>query len=773
MRKKRSIYNVFSSIVLYFITILLAFITQTLIVKILGIDYSGINGLFNNILTILSIAELGIGSAIIYKLYEPIANNDSDKIKSWLLFYKKFYRFVALFILFIGVIIIPFIPNIIGVTNIKEDLKILYFISLLDVVFSYVMVYKRSLLYADQKNYIIDIVHIGYIIFMNIAQIVLIYFTKNYLYFLIAKLVFRLLENIILTIFVNKAYPFVKEKASDISSEERKDVFDRIIAISIQKLSFAVNKGIDNITITVILSITNAGYYTNYNLIALTLCGVVFQIISSFTASIGNLLTEKDTEKNYSIYKVINLINTCLTTACISGFICCADIFIKIWIGESFLLPMGVILSFGLYIYSDSIRRSITIYKEAAGICKEDKYVYIIMIFINLILSIVLCKLIGISGVILGTAISYLYLIFYSYPKYIFTKVFNKSMKYYYIEKIKYLVIIIVSTFISYYLCNKIGFQNNIINFIFSGIIAIIIPFIIIVLLNIKTNEFKYLVGLLNKKKDINFGKEINADEQKKLLLDMLVYIDKICRKNNIKYSLIGGSLLGAVRHKGFIPWDDDIDIILDYENYNKLMDILMYENHKDYKLFIPLESDNYPFQYAKLINTKTIAFEEGSLYKNKDYGLFIDIFIYNYISNDEEERSKFYNKFFFLLNTLRKYDLNYNNPSLFVKTRRLLKNTYLSLFGYKHNLRKTIDLFDEYKNLPTDYVISNNPIYGVEREVQKAKNINKYIDTVFEKKKVMIYKNYDEILRTNFGDYMKLPPKSERKSHGIKVYYK
>lgn len=510
MRKKRSFYNVIFSLGSYLLNMLFTFITQAMIVKILGIEYSGVNGLFTNILTMLSVAELGIGTAIIFKLYDPISKNNKEEIKSWMYFYKICYRYVALFVLVIGLLVIPFVPTIVGETYVKESLYLLYLISLLDVVFSYVMTYKRSLLYADQKNYIINIVHIGYVVLMNICQILIIYFTKNYLYFLIIKLIYRLLENMIINMYVDKYYSYVKEKANPITNEERKDILDRIKSIFIQKVSFVVNKGIDNITISIFLGVASVGYYTNYNLIATTLCGIIFQMISSFTASIGNLLTEKNKEKSYSTYKVINFINSSFTGLCIVGFICCTEPFIKSWLGNDYILTLNVIVSFGIFIYSDSIRRAITIYKEAAGICKEDKYVYIAMTLINLISSLVLCKLIGIPGVILGTTISYLFLIFYSYPKYIFKRVFDVPICEYYFEKIKFIFIILFSSFISYFICSYLRF-TNIVNFAISGFIACFVTCLIIYIVYRKKYELRYLINeLISKRKKIgdNHGKK-------------------------------------------------------------------------------------------------------------------------------------------------------------------------------------------------------------------------------------------------------------------------
>ena len=274
-------------------------------------------------------------------------------------------------------------------------------------------------------------------------------------------------------------------------------------------------------------------------------------------------------------------------------------------------------------------------------------------------------------------------------------------------------------------------------------------------------------------KQDKKKFKAINKAEQKEILLDMLKYIDNICRKNNINYSLIGGSLIGAIRHKGFIPWDDDIDIILDKSNYDRLIKILKNVKNDNYDIFIPNETNNYPLQFAKLINKKTILNESSMIDKIDNYGLFLDIFEYNYVPENEIERKKYYNKFHFYQNSLVRVKLKFNNPTFIRKIKRLMKNIYITIFGYKTQLNKLLNLFDRYSNNPTNYVMSNNPVYGLEKEIQKASDIENYIDTNFENLKVMIFKNYDNILKTTFGDYMKLPSEDKRKSHNLEVYWR
>lgn len=499
MRKKRSIFNILGTMCSYFAMLIFNFITQRYIINILGIEYSGINGLFSNILTMLSVAELGIGTAIVFKLYKPLRNNDYEEINKWMNFYKICYRIVALVILVCGLSILPFIPKIVGKVDINDNLYLLYIVSLLDVVFSYILTYKRSLLYADQKNYIINFIHIFYITFMNISQIIALKLSKNYLAFLCIKLFFRIAENVVINCYVNKHYKYLTRNAKEISKTEKKDIYDRVKAIAFQKISFVVNKGADNIIISSFLGIVSVGLYTNYFTIVNAVTTIIYQFVSSFIASVGNLLADDDKEKNYLIYKEINLVNSYLSIMGSVMFVIIGQNFIKLWIGEKYLLSNWVLFLFGLYIYADSIRRAITIFKDAGGICKEDKHMYIIMPIINIAFSILLVNIIGLPGVILGTIISYLFLIIFSYPKYVFKPLFNIDGRYYFFDLIKYFSITVISLILSMILCNMLPITNLVLIIVANLIITFILVTLIFILFTKNTDEFKELLGIIKR----------------------------------------------------------------------------------------------------------------------------------------------------------------------------------------------------------------------------------------------------------------------------------
>lgn len=266
--------------------------------------------------------------------------------------------------------------------------------------------------------------------------------------------------------------------------------------------------------------------------------------------------------------------------------------------------------------------------------------------------------------------------------------------------------------------------------------------------------------------------KKIEIKEQKKIMLNILKYFDEICRKNNIKYSLIGGSLIGAVRNHGIIPWDDDIDVILDKSNYEKIKNILLNNSNNQYKLLCNEYQDDYHNANLKLVDLRTIAIEDLFKKMPTDYGIFIDIFCYNNAPDDEKERIKHIKKIKFYNKLLVEKKLYFRQMGLFRTIKRIVLNTISKIF-YKRIEKIVSKENNKYNNFNTKYVVSNWPIYHIENEVQKKEDILEYQEIKFEDMTAMIFKNYDSILKTTFGDYMKLPPIEKRTKHGIKAYWR
>lgn len=266
---------------------------------------------------------------------------------------------------------------------------------------------------------------------------------------------------------------------------------------------------------------------------------------------------------------------------------------------------------------------------------------------------------------------------------------------------------------------------------------------------------------------------KMKQEEAKMELIKMFAFFDKVCRENDIKYSLIGGSLIGAIRHKGIIPWDDDIDIILDKNNYDKL--IYVFENKEfddTYKLVNYKNDKSFFFPFSKLMNTKTKVIEHNSHKKIENYGIFLDIFYYVNMPNEYKMQKKYFRSIKLINSLLSITDPKEKGINIMRRILRFSKNLIAKVIGDNriHNIQEKN--MNKYLNYSCDYIVSNWPVYDMNKEIQEKKNIKEYIDADFEGIKAMIFKNYDNILKNTFGDYMKLPPEDKRINHNMEVYW-
>ena len=267
--------------------------------------------------------------------------------------------------------------------------------------------------------------------------------------------------------------------------------------------------------------------------------------------------------------------------------------------------------------------------------------------------------------------------------------------------------------------------------------------------------------------------REISRNEYIDILFGILEYVDELCKKNNINYSLIGGSLLGCVRHGDIIPWDDDIDIVLFHDDYKKLKKILQSDENSRYQFYDHEVDKSYFFPFGKVVDTKTVAIE-GNLKKIDSYGVYIDVFEYNNAPNEQKEIIKFYNKITQakkIFGIFADDDERFTNKSVIKK----IRDTIIKLIGPSFFIKHYNKICRKYeKNNNCRNIITNWPIYGYKHEIVPKEFFDDYIYKKFRNINASIPKSYDEILKIYFGDYMKLPPEEQRVSkHNMKAYWR
>lgn len=491
-RTKNSVINASISTVSKVIFIFMSFICRTVFIKTLGTEYLGVNGLFTNILTILSFAELGIGNAIIFKLYKPIAEEDKERIKTLLHFYKKAYFLIGTVIICAGLAVIPFLHFMIkDAPDIKESISHIYILFLLNTAISYFFTYKKSIITGHQKDYVVNLVNLIVTTLINICQIIFLIVTHNYVVYLLLQITATLLDNIIISIISNKMYPYIKDKEyTKITKEEEKNIFSDVKSLILYKLGYILSNGTDNIIISSFLGVAQVGLFSNYTTVTNAITSLLSSPFNSITASIGNLNTIKERKRKETVFYQILLISFIVYGYISIAMTLLLNKFITIWLGNEYILSLSISIALGFNLYVDGMRYVNYTFRNTLGLFKKGRFIPLISSVANIILSLILVRYIGMFGVLISTALSRLFILTWYDPYIIHKHEFKTSYKRYVKTYIYYLVIEIITFAICYKIISFINL-TGIIDFIVCGIVITIITVIIYVITTFNLKEFK------------------------------------------------------------------------------------------------------------------------------------------------------------------------------------------------------------------------------------------------------------------------------------------
>lgn len=499
-RVNNSIKNMASGLFSQLISVILSFVVRTVFIKYLSEDYLGINGLFTNILTVLSLAELGFGTAMVYSMYKPLAENDVEKLKSLMKLYKKVYLWIGIVVAICGISIIPFMDYLIKDKPDVDNLTLIYLMFLVNSVFSYFYAYKRSILSADQKQYVISQYRYIFIVIKSVFQISILIILNDFIIYLGIQIVMTLLENIFLSQKVDRLYPFLKEKNIEkLPTGEMKKIVEDVKALMISKFGSVILNGTDNIIISKYVGVAAVGLLSNYTLITGALVMVLSQVSSAITGSIGNYVAKENKDSQYKLFKTVDFCMFWIYGFATICLIVLLNPFIELWIGKKYILNESTIIVLSVNFLISGIMTSLWTFRSTMGLFVQGKYRAIIVAGLNIVVSIVLAKELGIVGVLLGTTISRVLVNLWYDPYIIFREGFNKDVKSYYISYILRSILIAVVCGIVY-LFKYFIFRNGINEIRFIGLMFVvsIIPNIIFILIYYNRPEFKYIKNILN-----------------------------------------------------------------------------------------------------------------------------------------------------------------------------------------------------------------------------------------------------------------------------------
>ena len=490
-RTKNTVKNSAIGLVAQLFQVLSSFGCRMIFVRCLAEAYLGINGLFSNILSILSLGELGIGSAITYELYGALASNDVEDTKSLMAFYKKAYTWVGIAIGVFGLCLFPFIHSLVKLdATVTESVYLLYGLYLINTVVTYFFSYKSSIIDAAQQNYVLTLIHTAVTIVQNITQCVVLLLTKNFVLYLIIQVVCSIGYYVFAACFADKMFPFLKDRDVRPLSKERKErMFVNIKDIFITTVASKLVNSTDNIIITAFGGLVSTGLNSNYALLSATLITFTERIKTGIRASVGNISAIESRDRKVQLFDDIQFLFFWLYFWCGLCFILLVQDVIPLAFGEKYLMPFSVAFVTGLNFYTYQQGTVVNIFKETMGFFSKGKYTSVATGILNIFFSIVLGRMWGVFGILLATFISMMLTTRWYFPFIVFKDGFGISPLHYFKKDLRYWAEAVIIYLITWKICTLVNL-TDIAALLVHGVICLCVPNLLIILFHLKDPVF-------------------------------------------------------------------------------------------------------------------------------------------------------------------------------------------------------------------------------------------------------------------------------------------
>lgn len=494
-RTEYSARNTTVAVISKVLAILMGYITRVVFTHTLSESYVGINGLFTDILNVLSLSELGMGTAITYALYRPIADGNIEKQKSLMQLYRRLYLIVAAVVMAAGLMIIPFMDVLIKDSQNIEHITLIYLMYLANSAVSYLLIYKKTLIDAHQLSYIGELFHAVFLVIQNAVQIVVLKLTGNFILFLGIYIICTVVRNICISIKANRLYPFLKDKnPAPLDGEERRGIFKNIKAMLMHRIGDVVVNNTDNLLLSSMVGLTATGKYSNYFLLIGSVKQILDQVFNGITASVGNLGATSSADRAKRIFDATFFIGQWMY-----GFsaICLYELlspFVAFSFGSKYVFAQQIELVLCINFFITGMRKPVLVFRDSLGLFWYDRYKSIAEAVINLVVSIVLALNFGTIGVFLGTFISTVTTSTWVEPFILYRHYFKTSLARYFARYAIYSSVAAAAWLITDYLCSFI--HGGTWALIFGRLaICLLIPNLIMLAAYFKTKEFRFVVN--------------------------------------------------------------------------------------------------------------------------------------------------------------------------------------------------------------------------------------------------------------------------------------
>lgn len=501
MRTKYSILNVVMGMTSQALIALIGLVSRKVFVDMLGFEMQGINATLTSIITMLSLTELGIGSAIVCNLYKPLAEGDNKAVAALMQLYSRVYQVIALIVTVLGLCVTPFLPMLLnegdrGIVS-TGMLVVFYWLFLADTAVSYLFAYKRSIIIADQRQYVVTTVYTVMTLLTHASQIVLLLTTHSFLLFLIARVICRLIENLVIAAIANRRYPAIRIKEKlKVPAEILGGIVGNIKALALHYIGNYLVTNTAMLVITHYLGALIAGYYSNYLLVINTLVLMFAQVSTGITASFGNLLATGDSQQAYTAFKKAVFTVYVLANFCAVSLFCIIPSFLSFWMPQMQQFSVWTVLVLSLNFFITSFAEPMGGLRAAAGQFRPDRWLHPLLAVLNIGLSVLLVQYIGVFGVFFSILICRCIKELTVLPHICYKRILKRPFSEYYRLLLPYLATTLLSGGVTYLLCRLVTVGNSLVTLLLRCVVCLVAANGIVALLYCRTDEFRYLLSL-------------------------------------------------------------------------------------------------------------------------------------------------------------------------------------------------------------------------------------------------------------------------------------
>lgn len=499
-RMEYSVLNTSVGMISSIAALFMGYVLRVVFTHTMSENYVGLNGLFTDIVSILSLSELGISASIMYALYRPIAEEDIEKQKSLMRLLQNFYRLVVVLVVVLGCALIPLMWLLIKDYNEVEHLTLIYVLYLINTASSYLLIYKRTLLDAQQRMYISVFLQMLSWIILDVLRIVILVLWHDFILYLVIGIVCTLLGNIAISKAADHYYPYLKDKeVKPLPEKEKKTIYQNIRAMMMHKVGGVVVNNTDNLILSACTGLLSVGSYSNYYLVLAAVGRILYQIYQGITASVGNLGVMEDEKHVEKVFGASVFIGQWIYGVAFIGLFEVLNPFICLSFGEQYVFSKSIVFVICLNFFFGGLKDAVRTFKDSMGLFWYDRYKAILEAGLNIVLSLILVKYMGVIGVFLGTTISMLLTTLWVEPYVLYKYGFKSSCKGYFLRVGMYCALMAVVWLMTDFICNMAvrSVGNLYAEMFIRLLLCVVVADALLLLIYFWTNNFKFVMSMV------------------------------------------------------------------------------------------------------------------------------------------------------------------------------------------------------------------------------------------------------------------------------------